>query len=170
VLFGLTQVPSTAFGDGSHPTTQACARVVDYLCRARAPRSVLDVGTGTGILARIARQRGAAFIVGTDIDPEALEVARRNVALDAHPTPIELSAAPPDSWGARFDLVVANILEAPLVALAPALLAALAPRGALVLSGFLPPQVPALRLAFGEMTETRHEGWSVLVRDPFPAR
>src|SRR5581483_1767266 len=60
------------FGDGSHPTTRLCAAAVDLLSRQRHPEAVLDVGTGTGILARIARARGASFVVATDIDPDAL--------------------------------------------------------------------------------------------------
>src|SRR5690349_18057808 len=63
------------FGDGSHPTTRLCAAVVDQLCRQRHPASVLDVGTATGVLARIARARGAMFVVGTDIDADALASA-----------------------------------------------------------------------------------------------
>lgn len=159
------QLPSTAFGDGSHPTTRLCARAVDYLCRTRAPKCVLDVGTGTGILARIARSHGASFIVGTDIDPLALAAARANIALDSHPVEIQLSSAAPDAWGPRFELIVANILEAPLRALAPALLGALAPGGTLLTSGYTPIQVPALKLAFPgtESTESTLEGWSLLM-------
>lgn len=98
------------FGDGSHPTTRLCAGVVDVVCRQRRPESVLDVGTGTGVLARIARARGATFVVGTDIDSDALASADAHARLDNHPVLIGLSTAPPDHWGARFDLVVANIL------------------------------------------------------------
>src|SRR6266702_7843513 len=92
----------TAFGDGSHPTTRLCAGVVDFLCRQRQPKAVLDVGTGTGILARIARARGAQFIVGTDIDPLALSCAEAHEALDAHLVRIHFSNGAPDHWGARF--------------------------------------------------------------------
>src|ERR1700736_3017694 len=69
---------ATVFGDGSHPTTRLCASAVDLLCRLRQPGAVLDVGTGTGVLARIARGRGAHFVVGTDIDPLALARAEAN--------------------------------------------------------------------------------------------
>jgi len=163
-FFGLSQLPSGVFGDGSHPTTQLCARAVDYLCRTRPGGDVLDVGTGTGVLARIARARGASFVVGTDLDPRALDAARANAALDADAPPIVFSAAAPDAWGARFDLVVANILEAPLHQLAPALRAALAPAGVLLLSGFAPPQTPALRHRYGgEIVESTLEGWSLLM-------
>ena len=156
------------FGDGSHPTTRLCAGVVSQLCRKRQPERVLDVGTGTGVLARIARARGARFIMGTDIDPAALASAKAHSALDAHPIEIQLSAAAPDHWGAYFDLVAANILEAPLRDLAPALSRALRVGGALVISGFTPPQAPALRVLYERVgltftSESRLEEWALLM-------
>jgi ribosomal protein L11 methyltransferase len=163
----LPQRPSAAFGDGTHPTTRLCARAVDLFCRQRAPRAVLDVGTGTGVLARLARAHGAAFVVGTDIDPVALAAARENVTLDDSDVAVHVGDEPPDAWGARFDLVVANILEEPLRALAPQLKAALAPGGALLLSGFTAAQAPALRARYADLglgcdTEAKLEGWVVL--------
>jgi ribosomal protein L11 methyltransferase len=151
------------FGDGSHPTTRLCAAVVDQLCRQRQPQSVLDVGTGTGVLARIARARGATFVVGTDIDAEALACAAANSALDAHS--IVVSGEAPDHWGARFELVVANILEEPLRELAPALRRALAAHGLLVISGFTRVQVPALRVhyAMNVVGEAYLDEWALLV-------
>ncbi len=71
---------SAVFGDGSHATTRLCASVVDQLCRQRQPESVLDVGTGSGVLARIARARGATFVVGTDIDADALASGCRQLS------------------------------------------------------------------------------------------
>jgi ribosomal protein L11 methyltransferase len=136
------------FGDGSHPTTRLCASVVDQLCRQRQPQSVLDVGTGTGVLARIARARGAMFVVGTDIDPRSLAAAVANSALDAHAIEIALGAEAPDHWGARFDVIVANILEEPLRVLAGSLQRALAEQGVLAISGFMRPQVPAIRVHY----------------------
>lgn len=144
----LAQHPSAAFGDGSHPTTRLSARAVDLWCRTRLPCSVLDVGTGTGVLARLARAHGSAFVVGTDIDSVALDAARRNAVLDRGTTELMIADTPPDTWGPRFDLVVANILEQPLRTLAPALAAALAPGGTLFISGFTPFQTPALRAAY----------------------
>lgn len=142
----------TVFGDGSHPTTRLCAKAVDLLCRQRPGMAVLDVGTGTGILARIARDRGASFVVGTDIDPAAIAFAQAHSESDIH-----FGAEGPDHWGARFDLVVANILEAPLHSLAPALCRALVPGGVLLISGFMWPQVPALRFAY-ETVGLKSEG------------
>lgn len=166
----LAQLPGPAFGDGSHPTTRLCAGAVDLLARQARPQAVLDVGTGTGILARIARARGATFVVATDIDPVALAAARANAELDTHPRAIEICEHSPDHRGPRFDLVVANILEDPLCRLAPALTAALAPGGALLLSGFTPAQVPALRAAFVRcglvfVLQASQEGWCLLRLD-----
>jgi ribosomal protein L11 methyltransferase len=168
----LRQIRSRAFGDGSHPTTRLCAGAVDLLCRRsnseRNVQALLDVGTGTGVLARIGRAKKVPFVAATDIDRDALDAARANISLDSSPTSIHLSDASPDSWGPRFDLVVANILEEPLKHLAPALRAALAPRGMLLLSGFTPLQVPALRVAFEAqglvfVSESTLSGWSLLL-------
>jgi ribosomal protein L11 methyltransferase len=157
------------FGDGSHATTRLCAAAVDLLCRQRQPRSVLDVGTGTGILARIARARGASTVIGTDIDPDALSSARANSNLDPHPITIAFNNEAPDQLGGSFDLVVANILEAPLRFLAPAIGHALRPGGGmLLLSGFTRPQAPALhvlyeRLGLTFVQESVLEGWVLLM-------
>jgi ribosomal protein L11 methyltransferase len=163
------RVAGTAvFGDGSHPTTRLCAGALDLLCRQRQPAAVLDVGTGTGVLARIARARGAHFIVATDIDPLALSCAEAHSALDAHPVGIHFSHEAPDYWGARFDLVVANILEEPLGHLAPALSRALLPAGFLLLSGFTRPQTPALRVLYEKtgvtfVRQSHLDDWSLLM-------
>jgi ribosomal protein L11 methyltransferase len=148
----LAQLPRAdspaVFGDGSHATTRLCATAVDMLCRRRASQAVLDVGTGTGILARIARARGARRIVGTDIDPVAVSCAKAHADLDDHRVEIQFGCEAPDHWGACFDLVVANILEAPLQSLAPALCRAMAPGGVLLISGFTRLQIPALRVLY----------------------
>jgi ribosomal protein L11 methyltransferase len=158
---------AVVFGDGSHATTRLCAAAVDLLCRQRQPDAVLDVGTGSGVLARVARARGARFIVGTDIDPAALASARAHAALDGSEIEIHLTAESPDHWGARFDLVVANILEEPLRSLARALANALRPGGILLLSGFTRMQMPGLRLVYENvgLTYERHsdlEEWTML--------
>jgi ribosomal protein L11 methyltransferase len=141
---------------------------VDLLCRQKKLQAVLDVGTGTGVLARIARARGALFVVGTDIDPASLEIAQKNAALDAGPITLILANAPPDHWGPRFHLIVANILEDPLRSLAGELAKALAPGGVLLLSGFTRLQVPFLRVVYEElslnfMSESYLEDWALLM-------
>jgi ribosomal protein L11 methyltransferase len=164
----LPQIESGAFGNGSHPTTRLCAGAVDLVCRQNRPRAVLDVGTGTGVLARIARARGAAKVVATDIYEVAIASAREHARLDVHPVEILVSSEAPDHWGPEFDLVVANILEKILIELGPALAAALAPRGVLLVSGFTPIQIPALRVFFTGLglefvTESVLEDWALLM-------
>jgi ribosomal protein L11 methyltransferase len=164
----LSQLPSKAFGDGSHPTTRLCAGVLDFLCRQHSPHSVLDVGTGTGVLARIARARGAQFVVGTDIDSDAIHAAKNNSLLDSYPLEIQFLNASPDTWGPRFNLVIANILEGPLRDLAKSLSLALSPKGILLVSGFTRLQVPALRVAFSQVgltvsNDSYLEEWALLM-------
>jgi ribosomal protein L11 methyltransferase len=155
------------FGDGSHPTTRLCAGVVDLLCRQRQPGAVLDVGTGTGVLARIARARGVRLVIGTDLDPDALASAEAHAALDAASTQIRFCRCAPDAWGARFDLVVANILEEPLRQLAPAFKRASVIGGDVLVSGFTRPQSPAIRVAFEQVgllfvSESHLDEWVLL--------
>lgn len=160
-------IGSPVFGDGSHPTTRLCAGALDLLCRQRQPRAVLDVGTGTGVLARIARARGASFVVGTDIDPAALNCAGAHADLDTYPVAIHFGAQAPDHWGACFDLVVANILGPPLMELAGALSRAVAPAGVLLLSGITRPETPALRVSYERLgmkvrSESHLQEWALL--------
>lgn len=163
----LEQISSHAFGDGSHPTTRLCAGAVDSLCRSQSPTAVLDVGTGNGVLARIARARLVPFVAGTDIDEESLVAARRNAALDNHSTPIHFENSLPDHWGPRFGLVVANILESPIRDLSQFLVNALCREGQLLLSGFTRAQSPGLcvlykSLGLKVLSESESKGWSLL--------
>jgi ribosomal protein L11 methyltransferase len=156
--------PGVAFGTGTHPTTQLC---LTWLNRHLRPGDrVLDYGCGSGILAIAAGRLGATTLVGVDIDEQALSAARTNSAANG------VSARYTDPAGlgtAQFDIVVANILSNPLTLLAPALLARVAPAGALVLSGVLERQAteviaayraadPAVALAVSEIGD----GWVCL--------
>jgi len=137
--------PKMAFGTGDHPTTALCLAAVDAFCAAHPGGSVLDVGTGTGVLALMARKLGAARVVGVDNDPMSVTLARENAALNGI-AGVELSGATLDAIEGRFDLVVANILANTLVELAPALVAHT--RGRLVLAGVLIHQEDEVREAF----------------------
>ena len=137
--------PKMAFGTGDHPTTALCLAAVDAFCAAHPGGSVLDVGTGTGVLALMARKLGAARVVGVDNDPMSVTLARENAALNGI-AGVELSGATLDAIDGRFDLVVANILANTLVELAPALVAHT--RGRLVLAGVLIHQEDEVREAF----------------------
>lgn len=136
--------PGMAFGTGRHETTALCMERIAEL----RPGSILDVGTGTGILAMGALLLGTQRAVGTDNDPDALIVARENAALNGFADRLVLRAEAPDALGERFDVVVANILRDPLIALAPAIRAAVASGGHVVLSGLLGTQVEAVQAAY----------------------
>jgi ribosomal protein L11 methyltransferase len=131
--------PGAAFGTGTHPTTRLCLRWLDAELRPGA--RVLDYGCGSGILAIAAAKLGAGYVVGTDLDPQALATAHAN---SANNTVMADYTAPDRQPAGSFDLVLANILSNPLRILAPALLARVAPGGSLVLSGILERQAQEL--------------------------
>ena len=137
--------PGVAFGTGTHPTTRLC---LSWLLQ-ELPRGarVLDYGCGSGVLAIAAAKLGAREVIGTDIDEQALDAARANSArngVDARYTAPDLLPA------GQFDVVFATILANPLRLLAPMLLARVAPRGALVLSGILERQAGELITAYAQ--------------------
>ncbi len=137
--------PGMAFGTGSHPTTSLCLAALSDVLGSRRGASVLDVGTGSGILAIAARKLGAARVAANDEDPVAVEVARENAARNG--VALELTGAPLEAIPGTFDVVVANILANVLVALARPLAAKLSPGGVLLLSGILGPQEDEVRRA-----------------------
>jgi ribosomal protein L11 methyltransferase len=133
--------PGMAFGTGSHPTTALCLERVDELLAERPGADLLDIGTGSGILAISAALLGAARVCGTENDPVALEAARRGAALNGlAPDRLELLLAEPEQVPGTFGVVVANILLNTLVELAAVITARVAPSGRLVLSGLLADQ------------------------------
>jgi ribosomal protein L11 methyltransferase len=138
--------PGMAFGTGTHPTTALCLAALSDLLSASPRVSVLDVGTGSGLLAIAAAKLGAARVVGTDNDPVALRVAEENAA--ANDVRVELAADPPRAVAGSFEIVVANILANTLVELAPQLAARVAPGGTLLLAGILGPQEDEVRSAY----------------------
>ncbi len=134
--------PSHAFGSGSHPTTRRSLAAVGRL--VRPGHRVLDVGCGSGILAVAAARLGAAEVVGVDIDddapPTTLANAEANGVADrvrATTDPLADVVAAEVATGARFDVVLANLLAPTIRELAGPLVAALAPAGRLVASGLL---------------------------------
>ncbi|HUL64177.1 MAG TPA: 50S ribosomal protein L11 methyltransferase [Burkholderiaceae bacterium] len=137
--------PGVAFGTGTHPTTRLMLEWLD----AHPPSGlrVLDYGCGSGILAIAAAKLGAAHVVGTDIDEQALAAARANAAANLAPGDY---TAPDLLPPGAFDLVLANILTNPLKLLAPLLLERVAQRGWLVLSGVLERQAEEVRAAYAQ--------------------
>ncbi|MBX3190375.1 MAG: 50S ribosomal protein L11 methyltransferase [Labilithrix sp.] len=153
--------PGLAFGDCRHPTTRLCVEAIAERARERPLRSLLDVGSGSGVLALAAYRLGASRVVATDIDPYARfvteENARRNgVALEVtHPIP----------EGARFDVVVASVWASAFPSLAPSLERALAGDGVLVVSGFPATESASIAALFPDLrcTPAVMEGWGALV-------
>ena len=173
-----------AFGTGQHLTTHGCLAALDRLARTRDFTAVLDIGTGTGVLAMAAAKRWRrARVVASDIDPVSVAVARGNVRANAlrggrGAGRIELVAAAglrhPRLRG-RYGLVIANILAGPLIAMAPQIAAAVAPGGVLVLAGLLDTQARRVAAAYtarglGLLPQHRGGEWPTLVlRQPVTA-
>jgi len=132
-----------AFGTGHHGTTQGCLLALDRLAgEGVSARSVLDLGCGTAVLAMAAARIWPGLVLASDIDDVAIEVAHSNVTANALEGRVRcLRADGLDhediERAAPFDLVFANILKAPLTALAPAITARMRPGGHVILSGIL---------------------------------
>ncbi len=137
--------PGMAFGTGTHPTTGLC---LDWLGRdlALAGKSVLDYGCGSGILALAAVRHGAARVAGVDIDPQACGVAHENAALNDCPDVDFI--LPRDLPAGSYDVLVANILLNPLIALAGEFDRRVAPGGVIGLSGLLAGQIDSAMAAY----------------------
>ncbi len=137
--------PGLAFGTGTHPTTALC---LAWLDRHRPQGlEVLDYGCGSGVLAIAALKLGAAAAVGVDIDPQALWASAENAARNQ--VDGRLVTHLPDALPERhYDVLLANILANPLIALAPKLAGRVRPGGRLVLSGILAAQAEAVQQAY----------------------
>jgi len=157
--------PGRAFGTGTHPTTRMCLRWIagrGGVGGAAWPR-VLDYGCGSGVLAIAARRFGARDVDAVDIDPAALEATRANALANG----VAIAAGLPQDAVGPYQLVVANILAAPLKLLAPVLSALVDAGGELVLSGVLARQALELRSAYAPWLDLQvaaeDEGWILLV-------
>jgi ribosomal protein L11 methyltransferase len=139
--------PGMAFGTGLHPTTQQCLEALSTL--QLGGRSVLDVGTGSGILAIAAAKRGASPVVAVDTDPLAVDAARENAVANGVAIPVGVGSAA-DVPG-RFEVVMANIVAPVLQRIAPHLAARLASGGTLLLAGITAPAEAATREAFSHV-------------------
>jgi ribosomal protein L11 methyltransferase len=153
--------PGLAFGTGSHPSTRLLLRFLDK--HVRGGESVLDYGCGSGILAIAAAKLGAMRVDAVDIDAQALDTARANAALNGVAVRVEM----PEALGReRYDIVMANILSQPLIALAPALAARLADGGQLMLSGILDAQAQEVVDGYAGLAQlkilAREEGWALV--------
>ena len=149
---GIEIEAALAFGTGHHGTTRGCLLALDGLLKERRPRRILDVGTGTGVLAIAAAKALHRGAFASDIDPEAVRIARENARLNGCPD-VECIRAAGLTAGrfrarAPFDLVFANILLPPLKRLAHPMRRVLAPDAHVVLSGLLATQENAALAAY----------------------
>ncbi|MCL2449422.1 MAG: 50S ribosomal protein L11 methyltransferase [Polyangiaceae bacterium] len=135
--------PGRAFGTGLHETTRLVAEVLADRAATLAESAVLDVGCGSGILALTAVALGATGARAIDVDPDAVAAARENAERNGWADCIHVDDARASALTAQYGLVLANIEAHPLIGLAPALEARVAPGGVLVLSGILAPDVAA---------------------------
>ncbi len=161
-----------AFGTGHHGTTRGCLLALAHLLKARHPRRVLDIGTGTGVLAIAAARALRHPVLASDIDPRAAAVARENARRNRAQGVTVICAAGLGSRQFRdrgpFDLVLANILLNPLQRLATPMARLVTPGARIVLSGLLTPQASAALAAYRQkgLVLERHvvlDGWSTLV-------
>ena len=161
-----------AFGTGHHGTTRGCLLVLDAVLKRRRPRRVLDLGTGTGVLAMAAAKALKTAIACSDLDVLAVEAARANAignGVGAWVKPVIAAGLqhPRLRAAAPYDLILANILARPLRALARSIGAHAAPGADLILSGLLPRDVPGILSSYGAQgfaLERRGllEGWAAL--------
>jgi ribosomal protein L11 methyltransferase len=139
--------PGMAFGTGTHPTTSLCLEWL--VTSAKVPgRRVLDFGCGSGILAIAAAKLGAKTVAAVDIDPEACRVARENADHNGCSTiAIGTPASLPDE---TFDIVIANLLLRPVLALRPEFASRLIVGGRIALSGIMEDQVSVVLEAYAD--------------------
>lgn len=169
---GIEIEAALAFGTGHHGTTRGCLLLFDKVLRAHAPRRMLDLGTGSGVLAIAAAKATRRSVLASDIDLPAVIVARTNARLNgAH----SVTAIQATGFGAEefrafgpFDLVFANILANPLKVLAQPMARHMAHSGIAILSGLLPHQAAGVTATYraAGFVLLRHlklDGWSSLV-------
>ena len=138
--------PGMAFGTGMHPTTRGCLALLQAI--APMPARVLDVGCGSGILAIAALRLGAHRADGLDTDPLAVEATLANAERNGLAGRVTATVGSlPDEPGARYPLILANLVAAVLVDLAPRLAAHLADDGTLLASGIISPKAGAVKAA-----------------------
>ena len=159
---------SAAFGTGLHPTTAMCLEAIEEALEPSTPGALLDVGTGSGVLALAALLMGVPRALGLDIDAEALRAAAENARLNGLDRRLQLTRGGPDAVAGTWPLVVANLLAAPLVELAPVLVRRVGHHGRLMLSGIASSVEKDVdrayrRLGMQHVLARSRAGWSALV-------
>jgi|WetSurMetagenome_2_1015567.scaffolds.fasta_scaffold50019_2 ribosomal protein L11 methyltransferase len=165
---GLRLVDGTAFGTGLHPTTALCLQVLQDIVSAVMPGSVLDVGTGSGVLALAALMLGVPRAVGIDIADDALAAAAENARVNGMSDRLALARCGPEAVTGPWPLVLANVLAAPLIEMAPAIARCLGHHAEVVLSG-IPTSVEEdvtrayVRHGLRTTRSASRDGWTALV-------
>lgn len=168
--------PGMAFGTGTHPTSRLCLETLERIFIAdppfrrteiTGPPDILDVGTGSGILAIAAAKLGAGRVIAIDIDPKAISVAKLNIELNSVGGTVVTGTTPLKEISGSFDVVVANILAEDLVRMAEDLVAKMRPGGFLVLSGILTEKESTVFSGFADLPialvdTTREDEWSCI--------
>jgi ribosomal protein L11 methyltransferase len=161
--------PGMAFGTGHHATTSLSLQLLQDALATHSALSVLDVGTGTGILGMAAALFGATTVMALDNDPEAVSAASDNCARNNLQGTMEVAGTPLNSLSGPFSLVIANIVHDVLLELAPDLARLTADGGQLILSGILSgPQVTSIvscftHLGFSLSRQEQQKEWAALL-------
>jgi ribosomal protein L11 methyltransferase len=161
-------IDAPAFGTGLHPTTALCLDAIDEALQAAGVDAVLDVGTGSGVLALGALALGVPRALGIDIDTGALGVAAENARLNGFEGRLRLARGGPETVTGRWPLVLANVLAGPLIEMAPALVQRVGHQGRLVLSGMRASlaedvEQPYRHLGVRRVHVMSRAGWAALV-------
>ena len=164
----LRLVDAAVFGTGLHPTTALCLEALGDIVRMAPPDAVLDVGTGSGVLALGALLMGVPRALGIDIDDEALRIASENARINGLHQQLQLTIGGPDTVTGTWPLVLANLLTGPLIDMAPALVRRVGHQGQLVLSGIPSSVGPDVDRAYRRLGMRRgrvmsRAGWVALV-------
>jgi ribosomal protein L11 methyltransferase len=170
---GIEIEAALAFGTGHHGTTRGCLLLLGEVLRSHEPRRVLDLGTGTGVLAIAAAKALRQRVLASDIDPVSVRVTHDNARLNGVGNLVEAIcatgfSAPQFAIRAPFDLVLANILANPLRQMATPMAAHLAPSALVILSGLLPHQAQGVIASYRArgLILRRHlgiDGWCSLL-------
>lgn len=170
VVGALRLVDGAAFGTGLHPTTALCLEQFDDLFGEAPPDRVLDIGVGSGVLALAALMKGVREATGVDVDPAAIADSTVNARLNGLDARLRVTLGGPDVVEGTWPLVLANVLAAPLIDMAPTVVRRIGHRGRLLLSGVHESMAadverPYLRLGMRRAWTTTRDHWTAIVLD-----
>lgn len=158
--------PGMAFGTGTHPTTKGCLKLIEEVASRGGIETMLDVGTGSGILAIAAAKLGVQRTIAIDMDSAAVKVAEENIILNKVESQVRVAKIKVDIIYVMFNLVVANIIAEELVRLSVPLKGRVMPGGSLILSGIVAEKADMVKEAFKELSlekELREGEWVSLL-------